>query len=267
MPDGSLQRFFCKYGSPTESAEPAQRFGLAYEARVYDGLLDAWADDVPRLHGAVLDEAAQTLVLALDYLEGGAPLNQVAEPKSGLLAAARWIARFHLWGEAATVPAFLRRYDTEFYRLWLRRAADSTRCLHDRYSWLPELCERGIRRLPALLPPATIIHGQYQAENIVVCQERNMVTDWQSAALATGEIDLASLTWACTEELALLCQQQYCLVRWPDDVPDDFTLRLTAAQVFLRLRRLVENEGDEESAIRALDELSPLAAKFAELDY
>src|SRR5208282_3481686 len=128
-------------------------------------------------------------------LEGATLLQQVSQPKAGVMAAARWIARFHRWSETAAVPSFLHRYDTEFYRVWMQRAGRFSRRLHERYPWLPELCERCQRRLPALLPPATIIHGEYQADNILVHNGRNVSTDWESAALAAGEIDLASLTW------------------------------------------------------------------------
>jgi CelD/BcsL family acetyltransferase involved in cellulose biosynthesis len=257
-----LLRLFCKFGRHGESP------GLAYEAQVYDELLHAWPGDVPPLHGLFLDDSTSRLVLALEYLKGGTPLDQVSQPKAGLLAAARWIARFHLWGETVSVPAFVRRCDTEFYRQWLRRVVDVSCRVQGRYPWLPALCERGMRRLPALLPPGTIIHGEYQANNILMCQGRNVAIDWDSAALGAGESDLANLTWGWDEDLASLCEQQYCLSRWPDGTPDDFDLRLAAARVFLHLRWLGDREGgnDVEAMTSSLDELAPLAAKFAELD-
>jgi thiamine kinase-like enzyme len=264
MGDNSLQRFFCKFGSIAEPAGPTHRFGLGYEARVYDELLRAWPDDVPPLHGVFLDATSQTLVLSLEYLEGGTPLHQVSQSKDGLLAAARWIAQFHLWGETVTVPPFLRRYDADFYRTWVRRAADFTRRLHKRFPWLPSLCEQAMRRLPALLPAATIIHGEYQANNILVYRRRNVVTDWESAALAAGEIDLAGLTWGWDADVAMLCEQQYCLVRWPGGSPDDFAQRLNAARVYLYLRWLGDSQDEAENAdtISDLGALALLAATF-----
>ncbi|MGO9108366.1 MAG: phosphotransferase family protein [Thermoguttaceae bacterium] len=267
MPDGSRRQLFCKTGPLAEAAQPAFCFGVAYEAQVYDQLLPAWPDDVPHLHGAFLDEATQTVGLALDYLECATPLHQVAQPKAALMAAARWIARFHRWSETASVPSFLHRYDTEFYRAWMQRAGHVTRRLHERYPWLPELCERCQRRLPALLPPATIIHGAYQADNILVQNGRNVPTDWESAALAAGEIDLASLTLGWDSDLVGLCEQQYCLDRWPEGTPGDFALRLTAARVFLHLRRLGDSDGEDglEPAID-LAELLPLAERLRDLE-
>ena len=264
MPDGSLRRLFCKFGPLAEAEQPPHRFGVAYEAHVYDQLLPAWREDVPHLHGAFLDETTQTVGLALEFLEGAASLSQASQPRAGLMAAAQWIARFHRSSETAAVPSFLHRYDTEFYRVWMQRAGHFTRRLHERYPWLPELCERCQRRLPALLPPATIIHGAYQANNILVHGHRNVTIDWESAALAAGEIDLASLVWDWDDDLASLCQQQYCLTRWPDGTPDDFALRLAAARVFLQLRRL--GDRDEEDVLEAriidLQKLLPSAEKL-----
>ena len=255
---------FCKFGPLAEARQPTHRFGVAYEAQVYDQLLKAWRDDVPHLHGAFLDDTTQTVGLALDYLDGAMPLHQVPQPKAGLMAAARWIARFHRWSETAAVPSFLHRYDTEFYRLWMQRAGHFTRRLHERYPWLPELCERCQRRLPALLPPATIIHGAYQADNILVHDGRNVPIDWESAALAAGEIDLASLTWGWGDDLASLCEQQYCLARWPDGTPGDFALRLTAARVFCTFAGWATQTKRRDWKRQIADLVASLAERWAE---
>ena len=263
MPGGGLLRLFCKFG-PLEVHQPPHRFGLAYEAQVYDQLLPAWKDDVPRMHGAFLDDTTQTFGLALDYLDGARPLDQVSDAKAGLTAAARWIGRFHRWSETAAVPALLRRYDTAFYRTWAQLAEHCTRCLHERFPWLPDLCQRCQRRLPAILPLATIIHGEYQADNILVYNGRNVTVDWGTAALAAGEIDLASLTWGWGDERAAACEQQYCLARWPGGAPEDFALRLTAARVFLYLRRFAsaDSEAAPDAVVGELEQLLPLAERL-----
>ena len=268
MPDGARRKLFCKFAPLGPARQPTHRFGVAYEAQVYDQVLAAWRSDVPRLHGALLDEATQTVALALEYLDSAASLHHGSHPKAGLMAAAEWIARFHRWGETATVPPFLHRYDTEFYRLWAQRASRCTSRLHERCSWLPDLCQRCQRRLPALLPPATIIHGEYHANNILVYEGRNVPFDWESAALAAGEIDLANLTWGWADELAALCKLQYCLTRWPQGTPGDFALRLTAARVFLSLRWLGESEDADgtDAQIADVEELRPLAEKLQDLD-
>jgi len=266
MPDGSIRRLSCKCG-PLEVQQPPHRFGVAYETQVYEQLLSAWKDDVPQLHGAFLDDTTQTFCLALNHLDGATPLQQMPEPKAGMLAAARWIGRFHRWSEATAVPHFLRRYDTDFYRTWMQRAGHFTCGLHERFPWLPDLCQRCQRRLPALLPPTTIIHGAYQANNIQVYNGRNVPTEWESAALAAGEIDLASLTWSWDDDLASLCEQEYGLARWPDSPSSDYGLRLTAARVFIQLRRLGNPDGGrgQEDTIVELEQLRPLAERLIDL--
>jgi hypothetical protein len=268
MPDGSQRQLFCKFGPLAEVQQPTHRFGVAYEAQVYDQLLPAWPGDVPPLHGALLDETTHTVGLALGYLDGATPLHQVLQPKTGLMAAAEWIARFHRWSEAAAVPSFLHRYDTDFYRLWVDRAGRFSHGLHERFPWMADFCEHCRRRLPALLPPATIIHGEYQANNILVRDGCNVVADWESAALAASEIDLASLTWGWDDDLVALCEQQYCLARWPEGTPGDFDLRLTAARIYLHLRWL--GDADEEDGLEAqicdLEELLLLAQRLKGLE-
>jgi hypothetical protein len=258
MPDDNVVKLSCKFGPLAEAPQPTDRFGVAYEAQVYDQLLCSWRDDVPRLHGAFLDESTQTICLAVEYLDDATPLYQVPEPKSGLGAAARWIARFHRWSETATVPPFLHRYNTDFYRVWIQRAGQVSDRWRQRHPWLPDLCRQCQRRLPALLPPATMIHGRYEANNVLVHNGRNVVVDWESAALAAGEIDLATLTWGWDHELVQFCEQQYCLARWPDGPPADFALRLTAARVYFHLRRLGDSD-DEDGKTCDLDQLLPLA--------
>jgi CelD/BcsL family acetyltransferase involved in cellulose biosynthesis len=268
MPDETVRRFFCKFGSLAATAGQGHRYGVAYEAQIYDQILTSWPLDVPPLWGAFLDEARQTVGLALEYLDSATSLHQADEFKAGLLAAARWIGRFHRWGQTVPVPAFMRRYDTEFYRTWTQRASRFTRGLHARFPWLPELCERCERRLPAWLPPATIIHGEYQANNLLLFDGRTVTVDWESAALAAGEIDLAGLTWGWDGGLAALCEQEYCIARWPDGTPPDFAGRLTAARIYLYLRWLGDSECkvDLHEQISSLEELLPLAEQFTDFD-
>ena len=268
MPDESVKRLFCKFGPLSEPVGPTHCFGLGYEARVYDEVLRVWADNVPPLHGVFLDEAAQVLVLALDYLEGGTPLHQVWQPKFDLGAAVavdRPFPSARRDGHRAGVSPPLR------HRVLLHLAPPRGRLyagLASALSVAAGIVRARLRRLPALLGPATIIHGEYQANNILVYGGRCVPTDWESAALAAGEIDLASLAWGWEDDIATHCEEQYCLVRWPDSTPDDFALRLTAARVFLHLRWLGDSEPgeDSESTITAVEELAPLAERFAELD-
>jgi hypothetical protein len=259
MPDDSCRQLFCKYGQVPASGSD-DSFSVGYETQVYDQLLGPWRNDVTPFHGVFRDETTQTICLALTCVPNAIALEQLSDPKAGLLTAARWIGCFHRWGETATVPKFLRRYDTQFYRHWIERAAESCRNLRERFPRLPDACQFCLRRLPALLPPATIIHGAYEARNILVLDDRNAPTNWEATALAAGEIDLANLTWGWESDLVLSCEQQYCLARWTDGQPDDFALRLAAARAYLQFRRLgdAEDVDEPEQRVLELEELLPL---------
>jgi len=62
--------------------------------------------------------------------------------------------------------------------------------------------------------------------------------DWQSAAIAAGEVDLASLTHSRPRQMVQKCEREYCESRWPKGAPDDFEERLEAARVYMNLRWL-----------------------------
>ena len=67
--------------------------------------------------------------------------------------------------------------------------------------------------------PQTIIHGEYYPKNILVREGEIFPVDWESAAVAAGEIDLASLTEGWPEEDKRVCQAEYCAARWPNGAP------------------------------------------------
>ena len=68
--------------------------------------------------------------------------------------------------------------------------------------------------------------------------------DWESAAVAAGEIDLACLTEGWPPRVVRECERRYREARWPDGAPADFERRLGAARLYLAFRWLGE-EPDE----------------------
>jgi hypothetical protein len=109
------------------------------------------------------------------------------------------------------------RYDRDFYCVWLHRAKEFVRARgtsnseNDRrgFEKLAERYDRVIERLTAL--PATFIHGEFYASNILIHQTEEGVrvcpVDWELAALGPGLMDLASLTagnWTDEQKKALV---------------------------------------------------------------
>ncbi len=89
----------------------------------------------------------------------------------------------------------------------------------------------------------TVIHGEYYPLNILVRRGVIYPIDWESAAVAAGEIDLASLTEGWPDGSARACEQVYGQTRWPGGAPRDFPRRLEAARLYLGWRWL-GNAGD-----------------------
>jgi aminoglycoside phosphotransferase (APT) family kinase protein len=163
-----------------------------------------------------------------------------------MLQATRWMGQFHAANEARAASgelAFLTRYDARYYRGWIRRTYKLAGPLLPRFPWLQEL--RGRRdewMSPLLAAPRTFIHGELYATHLLLRRNSLFCIDWESAALAPGEIDLATLTegkgWPV--ELVHRCEQEYCRARWPEGAPAGFERTLDAARMYLHFRWLGE---------------------------
>ncbi len=156
--------------------------------------------------------------------------------------AARWIGRFHGAYEerlSHVLMPFLNRYDAEYYLGWAHRTSLFAGHWHRRFPWLSTLCERFEEFVaPLLTPPPTVIHGEYYPKNVLFRGGTVYPVDWESAAVATGEIDLATLTEGWPAEIVRECELEYQRARWPEGSPADFERRLAAARLYLPFRWL-----------------------------
>jgi thiamine kinase-like enzyme len=84
-----------------------------------------------------------------------------------------------------------------------------------------------------LTPPPTVIHGEYTPKNVLVRDGIIYPVDWESAAIAVGEIDLAILTDRWPVEIVQQCKLEYQRARWPEGWPVDFERTFDAAQLYL----------------------------------
>jgi thiamine kinase-like enzyme len=90
-----------------------------------------------------------------------------------------------------------------------------------------------------------VIHGEYYpAKNILYAAGIVCPVDWESAAIAAGEIDLAALTEGWSADAARECEHQYQRNRWPWGAPADFEQTLGAARLYLAFRWLGEEPGE-----------------------
>jgi hypothetical protein len=239
---GRELRLFCKYGAGLDHSCHGHRGGVAYEAAVYRHVLEPSRASTAKSYGLYTAETNGEPWLILEYLTGSMFVTKGPEP-AAMNRAAAWIGRFHASQEtllaSLTVP--LLQYDAGYYLTWARRTGQTADALHARVPWLTSLCKRSEEFLAQLLePPMTVIHGEYYPKNVLYRRGSIYPVDWESAAIAAGEIDLAALTEGWEEESARECCRAYQRARWPAGTPADFEQRLETARLYLHFRWLGE---------------------------
>jgi len=258
--DGSPLRLFCKYAVPDAHQGHGHRGGVSREAYVYRSLLDnPGSPHTVRYYGSHLGPDGHHWLI-LEYLEHAERLTWMTNADF-LCAAARWIGEFHASQQAGSNPPStmpLSAYDQNYYMDWIRRTRQYSSGLPPEFSWMGEVCDLApviVQRL--LIAPHTVIHGEYYPKNIMVKDCQVYPVDWESAALAPGEIDLASLIERWPSHVSERCRREYANARWPSGAPADFLETLRAARVYLHFRWL----GDRPSQTTA----RKLRWRFADL--
>jgi hypothetical protein len=240
--EGGELKLYCKYMAGLRCDSYGHRGGVQYEAEVYRSVLQNPGLCLPKFYGAYNTSAGDTC-LVLEYLEDTLRLAKGPQPES-MLWAARWIGRFHAANEQCVSTAalsFLNRYDILYLEGWVRRTSLFANGLHRDLPWLETICERSEDFVALLLSPgATIIHGEYYPHNVLIKGGEIYPIDWESAAIAAGEIDLATLTEAWPPEIVGPCELEYQQARWPDGAPPEFHRRRAAARLYLSFRWLGE---------------------------
>lgn len=256
---------FCKYTAPRSHAFGHRR-GIAYEAEVYRKLLAASPMTVPTYLGSFGDEHTGEAWLVLENLEGG---SRASSRWKELDIAASWLGEFHRLNEGAEDQpdkSFLIRYDRPYYEGWAARTSDFSSHFHAERPWLPQLCRTFCELAEMMIQsPLTLVHGEYTIHNVMLMGDHAYPTDWESAAIGFGEIDLVCLLDNWTDEIIEQCTTAYSHARWPDGGPEDLDLRLLTAEVYLHLRWLGEDPEamrDPQHVERRLDRLGTIARQL-----
>ncbi len=239
--DNREVELFCKYVDDNIDTCYGHRGTAAYEARVYRYALHAMNRGTPCFFGSLDDSASGQAWLALERVAGCERLSEVAHPAKPLARAAEWIGSFHAAITTAQDPSRLIRHDRDYYMAWVRRTLHFSRRLRDRYPWIVTLCRRAESLLaPMLNDEPTLIHGEYYPHNLLVRNGDGGIVpiDWQSAALASGLIDLAALTENWPADIVEAGERAYAAARWPDGAPANVPQVLRAARLHLHFRWL-----------------------------
>lgn len=241
LEDGSILRLFLKYSRNYRRPDDGHRGGISRETKVYRQLLQCFLDSKIKLIAAGEIRSLGVIFMLLEEIQGHLRISKT--PPENMERAAKWIGRFHAANELnlrGAMPAFLSTYDRDYYRQWSRRALELTRPLHPEYPWISEICwlfECNV--IPILLEtPQTVVHGEFYSKNIMVKGSKIYPVDWESAAIAPGEIDLASLTEGWPLEVIRACSQAYREARWPKGTPKSFQATLEASQFYFLFRWL-----------------------------
>jgi Ser/Thr protein kinase RdoA (MazF antagonist) len=159
-------------------------------------------------YGTVADDAQQRYWLFLEHVRG-TELRLVGDLKTWEHAAA-WLGRFHRHFEDRTIRetamrrARLARCDAAFFGIWIDRAVRnmaraSGRRARERMRQAEKIAQaydRVVNRLASM--PATIIHGEFYACNVIVQERRGAPricpVDWELTAVGPGLIDVAALS-------------------------------------------------------------------------
>jgi hypothetical protein len=243
--DGSALRLLCKYSGGLDFTTYGHRGGVSYEADVYRWFLDPRGVQAPRFFGTYREAGRGWTWLVLEFLEGSERMRFF---ENGMPLSARWLAQFHRTGEATlaeTQVPFLNIYDRSYFNAWLRLARQHCSDACETHPWLANVFDRSMDILECLMDgPQCIIHGEFYPKNILIQEDRPYAVDWESAAVAAPEIDLASLTEGWPEDQARCGDELYVRERWPQGTPHCFTERLTAARLYFCLRWLGDQSQD-----------------------
>jgi aminoglycoside phosphotransferase (APT) family kinase protein len=240
--DGGKLRLFCKYAARDGKCSHGQRGGVRYEAAVYRRVLQPSGATAPVFHGSYTDRKTGGTWLILEHV--GRSLRVGKMGLRAMLRAARWIGEFHAANEArAPRLRFLTAYGAAYYRGWPRRASRLAHRLGLRLPWLPALSKRLEREVATLADlPRTVIHGEYYPHNVLYQAGVVRPVDWETAAVAPGEIDLATLTEGWGPELSRALELEYQRARWPMGPPSGFLRSLDLARTYMQLRWLGDDD-------------------------
>jgi hypothetical protein len=254
LEDGLLLPLFCKYtakhwGPPGDQSWGYKR-GVLHEAAVYQRVLQPLGVAVPRFYGLHTEPLSGESWMVLQYLEKSVRVNLTVRAEFAMKLAAGWVGRFHALAEAHPRPRswrFLRGHDRAYYAAWVQRTLEYAGHWHQEFPWLTRLADLQEGWVPLLLARPTVIHGEYSPKNILFLNAQVFPVDWESAAIAAGEIDLAALTEGWPAATVAHCIRAYRQARWPSGAPPDFDRTMDAARLFNAFRWL----GDEPEQTRA----------------
>jgi aminoglycoside phosphotransferase (APT) family kinase protein len=95
-----------------------------------------------------------------------------------------------------------------------------------------------LRSRSACSSPRTVIHGELYPHNVLLTSDGVYPVDWETAAAAPGEIDVAALTEGWPEGLVTDFELEYRRARWGVAPPSDSRQAVDVARLYWLFRWL-----------------------------
>jgi hypothetical protein len=212
--DGRVLHLLHKDLGRVPPSRPAFLHDPAREIETYRRLL------APAGLGTAVFHGSEGAHLFIEKVEG-VELWQVGELETWRHVA-RWLRRMHDAFPGGAEDIHLLRYDGDFFRLWLARAA----ALAGDLGPVAGIHDAVVERLLGL--PQSVVHGDFYPSNVLVAGERVCPVDWELAGWGPSLLDLAALTsgWPEDEQAAIAaaygdvsgedldCCRLHLAVRW-----------------------------------------------------
>jgi hypothetical protein len=251
--DNRFFRFFCKYQDGMSANNFGHRGAVSYEAMVYDKILSQSPLPSVGYYGQCTLSKQNEMFIILDYVQDPKKMTHVDD---GMEKAIKWIARFHSYHQGYFNPE-MSIYTPSYYSVWRLKLELALKQQIEQFPWLPDLFNYYEKNVSCMVhsPFVTVIHGEYYPVNVIAHEDTVYPIDWESAAIGTGEIDLASLIDGWDEENIEKYVELYTANRWPDGnyCYEDFRNRLLMAQLYFHFRWLSSNPLKESLSSRYQD--------------
>ena len=224
---------FVKYETPLPPSH-GHRGGVQYEAKVHERVLEPLGMRTVRYVGS-FETAGGRFAAVYEWLCASLRVSKSTDP-SAMPSAAAWIGHLHRVSDArADENAFLLRYSREYFAGWVARTIAFAPGADP---WLEALGHEALSAFEDFDSGPTLIHGEYYPQNILVREGRVYPVDWETAAIAPGEVDLAALTEGWDAGVTDRCVGAYVRARWKGAPPESFRRRMDLARIYLSFRWL-----------------------------
>jgi thiamine kinase-like enzyme len=233
--------FFCKYLNNRASNYFGHRGGIEYEVEIYDKVLRSLPLSKAEFYGYNYLKDENKILLVLQYLEDSETLQKSTDPNI-LSKAASWLGYMHAFYQSK-VPSFVKVYDASYYQSWGKLVEDLGNEVKLKYPWLRGLTSYFSENVNQLVSSElTLIHGEFYPKNVLLKDDLIYPVDWESAAKAPGQIDLASLIEGWPKEVVDNAVEAYKRARWGSikNVPAEFDRILLLSQVYFNFRWMGE---------------------------